>query len=91
MIATIAWIAKHFDIFAWATFCAAVGGMITPRFVKGARRNEDVETWIGAILGLAVAAAAYAAGALHSLVGQAVTLVALAAILLTYWLAYLPQ
>jgi raffinose/stachyose/melibiose transport system permease protein len=91
MIATIAWIAKHFDIFAWATFCAAVGGMITPRFVKGARRNEDVETWIGAILGLAVAAAAYAAGALHSLVGQAVTLVALAAILLTYWLAYLPR
>lgn len=91
MIAIIVWIVNHFDILAWATFCAAVGGLITPRFIKGAKRNEDLETWLGAILGLLAAFVTYAAGALHSRVGQIAALVVLAATMIFYWFAVLPR
>jgi raffinose/stachyose/melibiose transport system permease protein len=90
VISIIAWIVRHSDILAWAILCAAIGGLITPRFTHQSR-NQDVDSWIGAFLGLLVALVTYAAGLLASQIGLLAALVILGAVLAGYWLVILPR
>lgn len=90
MIDLLAWIVGNAGVIGWLLLGAAVGGLLTPRFAHDTT-DRDLATWLGALIGLAVAAITAAAGALGSGVGQILGALALAGVLLVYWLAVVPR
>jgi raffinose/stachyose/melibiose transport system permease protein len=90
MIALLSWIIEQFDLVAWSILGLGFGGLLTPRFFSPSTRNPDVDTWIGAFLGLFVVIIAYAVGALESTLGQVGTLVGLILVMAVYWFVVLP-
>lgn len=91
MITVLTWIIEQFDLLVWSLLGLGIGGLLTPRFFSPSTRNPDVDTWIGAFLGLLVAIIAYAAGILESNLGRIATLLAIAAVLSVYWFIVLPS
>ena len=90
MISILAWIVQHSTLIGWIAFCAAVGGFYTPRFAVRYSQNIDVDTWIGAFVGVGVAAITAAAGALSSTAGQLIALVILGGVMVVFWRSALP-
>jgi raffinose/stachyose/melibiose transport system permease protein len=91
MIGVIAWLVQHFDMIAWGSVAAGIGGVITPRFAARQTYSVELEAWIGAFLGLLVAVITYLLGALESWAGRIVAGLLLAGVLAGYWLIALPD
>jgi raffinose/stachyose/melibiose transport system permease protein len=90
MISVIAWLVRHFDLIAAASIAAGVGGMVTPRFASKRHYSVEVESWLGASIGVLVAVIVYLLSALSSLLGWVIAAVILAGVMAGYWLAVLP-
>ncbi len=90
MITVLTWLVNHFDILAWAALAAALGAFLTPRLAARKAYSMEVESWLGALIGLAVALITSALGALGSATGFLGALVALAVVLGLYWRGALP-
>lgn len=90
MIDLLAWVVGNAGTLGWLLLSMAVGGLLTPRFARETT-DLDLATWLGALIGLAAAALSAAAGALDSNAGQVVGALALAGVMLVYWLALVPR
>lgn len=90
MIDLLAWIVGNAGALGWLLLGMAAGGLLTPRFVRETI-DLDLATWLGAAIGLAAAAVSLAAGALDSGTGQIAGALALAGVLLAYWLGVAPR
>ncbi|MCZ2095538.1 MAG: carbohydrate ABC transporter permease [Anaerolineae bacterium] len=90
MIDLLAWVVGNAGALGWLLLGMAVGGLLTPRFARETT-DLDLATWLGAAIGLAAAAVTLAAGALDSGTGQIAGALALAGVLLIYWLAIVPR
>ena len=90
MIDLLAWVVGNAGTLGWLLLGMVVGGLLTPRFARETT-DLDLATWLGALIGLAAAALSAAAGALDSNAGQVVGALALAGVMLVYWLALVPR
>ncbi len=90
MISLIAWLVRHFDVIAAVSIAAGVGGLVTPRFAARQNYSVEVESWLGALIGAAVAVVAYLLGALNNVLGWALAAAILTVVLGGYWRIVLP-
>lgn len=90
MIDLLAWLVGHADLIGWLVLGMAAGGLLTPRFASS-RTDLDLATWLGALVGLGVAALTAGGGALNSATGQIAGAVVMAGVLAAYWLAIVPR
>jgi len=85
MITVLTWLVNHFDVIAWAALAAALGAFLTPYLAARKAYSMEVESWLGALIGLAVALVMVAAGALMSSSDFVAALITLAVALGLYW------
>ena len=90
MIDLLAWIVGNAGVIGWLLLGMALGGLLTPRFTRDST-DLDLATWLGAGIGLGVAALIAAAGALGSSVGQVIGALGLAGGMLVYWRVIVPR
>ncbi len=90
MIDLLAWIVGNAGVIGWLLLGMALGGLLTPRFTRDST-DLDLATWLGAGIGLGVAALIAAAGALGSSAGQVIGALGLAGVMLVYWRVIVPR
>src|SRR5690554_1012279 len=90
MIDLLAWIVGNDGVIGWLLLGMALGSLLTPRFTRDST-DLDLATWLGAGIGLGVAALIAAAGALGSSAGQVIGALGLAGVMLVYWRVIVPR
>lgn len=90
MIDLLAWLVGHADLIGWLVLGMAAGGLLTLRFASS-HTDLDLATWLGALVGLGMAAVTAGVGALKSGTGQIAGAVTMAGALAAYWLAVVPR
>lgn len=90
MIDLLAWLVGHADLIGWLVLGMAAGGLLTSRFASS-HTDLDLATWLGALVGLGMAAVTAGVGALKSGTGQIAGAVTMAGALAAYWLAVVPR
>jgi raffinose/stachyose/melibiose transport system permease protein len=91
MIDFLAWIINHAQFLFWILICMAAGGLFTPRFAPKTSLHAEIDSWVGAFLGLTVAVPTYEFGLLDTLRGWIIGLVLLTIVLVLYWFGVLPR
>lgn len=89
MIELLAWIVGNAGGIGWVMLGLAFGGLLTERFA--ARINTDLATWLGALLGMAVALVTTVTGLIDTGLGVSLSALALVVVMLLYWFLVMPR